>query len=229
MSVSIIIPALNEEQAIRRVLEEIPKQEVAEIIVVDNGSTDGTAGAARAMGAKVVAEPRRGYGRAVLRGLQELNGRSDTVVILDGDHSDFPEELPKLLEPIKQGEADLVIGSRTEAALPGSLLPQQRFGNWLTCSLIGILYGQRFSDMGPFRAIRREALEDMRMEDPSFGWNVEMQVKALKRGFRVAEVPVRYRPRIGKSKISGTLKGSVRAGTVILWSLWKYGRGQISH
>lgn len=222
-SVTVIIPALNEEKAIRSVIDEIPKEHVCDILVVDNGSTDKTKEAAQLAGARVVRQPVAGYGRAVLTGIKELEPGCNVVVILDGDHSDFPEELPKLLAPLYDGRADLVIGSRTQAALPGSLMPQQRFGNWLTCALIRLLYGQRFSDMGPFRAIRRDALEALGMVDETFGWNVEMQVKALKQGFSILEVPVRYRPRIGKSKISGTLKGSVRAGVIILWSIYKYG------
>src|SRR5262249_39827683 len=149
----------------------------ADVIVVDNGSTDGTVDVAERCGARVLREPARGYGRAVQRGLEALRDDCDTVVILDGDHSDFPEEISKLLEPIQENRADLVIGSRTEAALPGSLTPQQRFGNWLTCTLLYWLYGQRFSDMGPFRAVRRSVMDAMQMEDASFGWNVEMQVK----------------------------------------------------
>lgn len=227
MVVTIIIPALNEEKALSLVLAEIPKSLVDEVIVVDNGSTDKTREVASAGGVRVLQEPRRGYGQAVQLGLNNLKPNCDTVVILDGDHSDFPEDLSNLLDPIKRGELDFVIGSRTEAALPGSLMPQQRFGNWLTCVLIQLLYGKRFSDMGPFRALRRSTIEAMKMEDPTFGWNVEMQVKALKMGFRVGEVPVRYRPRIGQSKISGTLRGSFRAGVIILWSIWKYGiRGE---
>jgi hypothetical protein len=152
-----------------------------------------------------------------------LRAECDTVVILDGDYSDFPEELEKLLKPIAANQADMVIGVRTTAALPGSLTPQQRFGNWLTCRLIRAIYGETYTDMGPFRAIRRSALQQMSMEDQNFGWNVEMQSKALRLGFRVGEVAVRYRPRIGKSKISGTVKGSIMAGVIILWSIYKYG------
>jgi len=225
-NVTVIIPALNEEKAIGRVLEEIPKDHVNRVLVVDNGSTDRTPEVAKMLGAKVLFEPRRGYGRSVLKGIKQLTLECDTVVILDGDHSDYPEDLPDLLQPLEKGEADLVIGSRTQKALPGSLTLQQRFGNWLTCCLIGFFYGCRLSDMGPFRAIRRSTLDALKMRDKNFGWNVEMQIKALRHGFKVAEVPVRYRPRIGESKISGTIKGTVHAGVVILWSVFKYGMGK---
>jgi glycosyltransferase involved in cell wall biosynthesis len=228
--VAIVIPVLNEEQALSLVLRDIPKEHVRTVIVVDNGSTDESARVARDGGAIVVSEPQRGYGRAVQAGLKQVPATCDTVVILDGDHSDFPEDLPSLLAPIREGRADLVIGSRTQAALPGSLMPQQRFGNWLTCVLIQALYRKKFTDMGPFRAITRTALDGLNMEDPTFGWNVEMQVKAVKRQLRIIEVPVRYRPRIGQSKISGTLKGSAKAGLIILYSIWKYGvrRGKLT-
>ncbi len=220
--VSVVIPALNEEQAIGLVISSFLPGLVREVIVVDNGSTDNTAAVARAAGARVIQEPVRGYGRAVKRGLDAVSPESDVVVIADGDRADFPEDLPVLLDPIARGEAHMVIGSRTKAALPGSLMPQQRFGNWLTCGLIRFLYGHRYSDMGPFRALRRDALTAMKMGDENFGWNVEMQVKALQLGFAVKEVPVRYRPRIGQSKISGTLSGSFHAGRIILWSIYDY-------
>ncbi|MFN0117032.1 MAG: glycosyltransferase family 2 protein [Elusimicrobiota bacterium] len=222
LNVNIIIPALNEEEAIQKVLEEIPKNLVKKIIVVDNASTDRTAEKANALGATVVSQNKRGYGRSVLKGLESLDEDCDTVVILDGDHSDFPEDLERLLEPIEKEGADLVIGSRTKNASPGSLMPVQRFGNWLTCALLKIFYGQGFTDMGPFRAMKRSSLSKWKMEDPTFGWNVEMQIKALKHKMKIIEVPVRYRPRIGESKISGSVKGSIKAGTKILWSLWKY-------
>jgi len=222
-NVAIIIPAYNEERAIAKVIDEIPKTLVQTVILVDNGSKDQTGAQAKKAGARIVTEQKRGYGRAVLRGIEALPSTCDTVVILDGDHSDYPEDLPKLLDPLLKGEADMVIGSRTEAALPGSLTPQQRFGNWLTCLLMHQMYGVRFTDMGPFRAIRRRSLDQLQMKDKNFGWNVEMQIKALQKGIRVKEVPVRYRPRIGTSKISGTVKGTLMAGTIILWSLYRYG------
>lgn len=216
MHVSIIIPARNEALALDQVLEEIPRSCAHEIIVVDNGSTDGTAEIARRHGARVVHEPIPGYGRACLSGLAALDVAADTIVFLDGDHSDYPEELPKLLEPIEQGRADLVIGSRTAQAQAGSLTPQQRVGNWLACTLMRACFHVRYTDVGPFRAIRREALERLVMRDQAFGWTVEMQAKAALQGLRIVEVPVRYRPRIGRSKISGTLSGTLRAGMAIL-------------
>jgi glycosyltransferase involved in cell wall biosynthesis len=222
--VSVIIPAFNEEKALGQVIAEIPAGAVQQVIVVDNASTDDTVAVARAAGAQVVPEPVRGYGRAVLTGLAALDPRCTVVVILDGDHSDFPDDLPALTAPVIHDEADLVIGSRVHAALPGALQPHQRFGNWLTCTIIRFLYGKPFTDLGPFRAIRRSSLDDLRMRDLNFGWNVEMHVKALRRGLRVAEVPVRYRPRIGTSKISGTVKGSILAGAIILWSIYRYSR-----
>ena len=223
MKIAVIIPAYNEEQALPLVLQEIPRQRVHEIIVVDNGSTDRTFAAAQAAKVKVVFEPRRGYGQACQAGLHGLAADSDLVVFLDGDHSDFPEDLPALLEPIEAGRADIVIGSRVLGqAAPGSLLPHQRFGNWLACRLIAMRFKRRFTDLGPFRAIRRDALKRLALHDPAFGWKVEMQVKALKAGLRVEEVPVRYRPRVGTSKISGTLSGSVKAGIAILATIAKH-------
>ncbi len=216
MMTAVIIPARNEAQAISLVLAELPRQLVHEVIVVDNGSTDGTAEVARSAGARVVVEPTPGYGWACLSGLAALSPEVDTVAFMDGDHSDYPEDLPTLLEPIAEGRADLVIGSRTACAQAGSLTPHQRFGNRLACALMRWCFGVRFTDLGPFRAIRREALERLQMHDQAFGWTVEMQAKAARARLRVVEVPVRYRPRIGRSKISGTLSGTVRAGVTIL-------------
>ena len=219
--ISVIIPAFNEERAIGRVLEEIPST-VSEVIVVDNGSTDATAAIARLRGAVVVHEPTRGYGQACLRGLSALSD-TDIVVFLDGDYSDFPEEMPALYEPIVSGAADLVVGSRVLGQREkGALLPQARFGNWLSTRLIRWLFGVSFTDLGPFRAIGYKALKRLEMCDRDFGWTVEMQVKAARLEMRCTEVPVRYRKRIGTSKISGTLSGSVRAGHKILWTIFKY-------
>lgn len=221
--VSVIIPVLDEEKSIGKVLDDLPQISVTEVIVVDNGSTDETAKQARDKGVVVVFEPIKGYGRAVQAGLAHINSESNIVVIMDGDYSDYPEELPHLIQPLIEGEADMVIGNRTNHALPGSLMPQQRIGNFLTTLLIYFLYGYRFKDMGPFRAIRRDKLGSLDLKDQNYGWNVEMQVKALQKGLTINEVAVRYRPRIGQSKISGTITGSINAGRIILWSIWRYG------
>ncbi|MFQ5512029.1 MAG: glycosyltransferase family 2 protein [Candidatus Krumholzibacteriia bacterium] len=216
MKASVVIPAMNEEHSIGLVIDEIPRDGVGQVIVVDNGSTDATAGVARAHGATVVEERRRGYGAACLRGIASVERDSDVVVILDGDHSDYPEDLPLLLAPIENGTADFVVGSRVTGAEKGALQWNQRLGNVLACGMIRWLYGFRFTDMGPFRAIRRRSLEALGMRDPTFGWNAEMQVKAIRAGLRIIEVPVRYRKRIGKSKISGTIRGTILAGTKII-------------
>lgn len=223
MRVAVLIPALNEEQALPLVLAELAAQAPERVVVVDNGSTDRTAARARAAGAEVVLEPRRGYGSACLAGLAHLRAAPpEVVVILDGDHSDYPEDLPLLLDPIRQGEADLVLGERVTLAQPGALQPQQRFGNHLASALMWGLVGRRYRDMGPFRAARWAALEALRMSDPAYGWNVEMQMKAARQGLRILEVPVRYRPRVGQSKISGTLRGSAKAGAHILRACWRH-------
>jgi len=193
--------------------------------VVDNGSTDGTAQVAAEIGAQVVSEPTPGYGRACLAGMAALGSDIDTIVFLDGDHSDYPEEIPMLLAPIERGEADLVIGSRVARAQRGSLTLPQRFGNRLACFLIHRLFGVRYTDLGPFRAIRRDALERLKMQDQGFGWTVEMQAKAARHRLRTGEVPVRYRRRIGRSKISGTISGTIRAGTAILSTIGKIALG----
>lgn len=219
--VAVVIPALDEERALPLTLAELPP--VGHRIVVDNGSRDATAQRAREAGATVVAEPRRGYGRACQAGIAEAHRRgAEVIVFLDADHSDHPAELPLLVEPILRGEADLVLGDRTARAARGALLPQQRVGNALASFLIERTTGRRFRDLGPFRAIRAEALRALCMVDPTFGWNVEMQLKALRHGLRVQEVPVSYRPRVGDSKISGTVRGSLRAGARILWACRRY-------
>lgn len=216
MRLAVIIPARNEARAIGRVIADIPREHLRQLIVVDNGSTDGTAAVAYASGATVVAEARPGYGRACLAGLAALEAQVETVVFLDGDYSDYPEDLPQLLAPIAEGRADLVIGSRTRHAQAGSLTPQQRWGNTLACALLRVFFGASYSDLGPFRAIRRRALARLEMQDTGFGWTVEMQAKAARHRLRIVEVPVRYRARIGRSKISGTLLGAWRAGVAIL-------------
>ncbi|MBN2233493.1 MAG: glycosyltransferase family 2 protein [Deltaproteobacteria bacterium] len=225
-----IIPVLNEAAAIGTVIDAIPAGWRHDVIVVDNGSTDGTPEAAAAHGAEVVYEPRRGYGSACLAGIARLASRPappDIVVFIDGDASDYPEEMPRLVAPIAAGSADLVIGSRALlASSRAALLPQARFGNRLATSLINLFWWFPYSDLGPFRAITWTALQRLGMRDRTFGWTVEMQVRALKRGLRVAEVPVSYRQRIGTSKITGTVKGSVMAGWMIIATIFseRFGR-----
>ena len=214
--ISVIIPAINEEANIGRVIEEIPDW-VDEVLVVDNGSTDNTVAIARSHGAKVIHEAERGYGAACLRGIAELNSQNDIVVFLDGDYSDYPGEMHLLVDPIIDRQADMVIGSRIVNALPGALTPQARFGNWLSCRLMRWFWGVQYTDLGPFRAIRRESLISLNMKDRNYGWTVEMQIKAAQRGIRELEVPVRYRKRGGgKSKVSGNIRGIIGAGTKIL-------------
>jgi len=214
--VGVIIPALNEEKAIAKVLGDLPRG-LAAVIVADNGSTDETAQIARRNGAQVVVEPERGYGAACLKGIAALPETVDIVAFVDGDYSDYPQDLPRLAGPVCSGQAELVIGSRVLGTREaGSLTLPQRFGNWLATRLIGLIWGVRFSDLGPFRVIDRRALEGLAMADRDFGWTVEMQVKAAEQGLACLEVPVRYRRRIGHSKISGTVSGTVRAGIKIL-------------
>ena len=225
--IAVLIPALNEETTLPRVLADLPKDVVEEVVVVDNGSSDRTATIARAGGATVLNEPHRGYGWACLAGVAYLRTKKpDIVVFLDGDYSDYPEELPAVVQPIVEKEYDLVIGSRTKGTRErGALLPQARFGNALATSLIRLLYGFSYSDLGPFRAIRFSSLLDLGMKDCTYGWTVEMQIKAVRHGLRITEVPVHYRKRAGgKSKVSGTLRGTVLAGYKILWTVFRYAR-----
>ncbi len=218
--IAVIIPALNEERSIGKVIAAIPDW-VDEIIVADNGSTDKTAEIARANEARVVYEPRRGYGSACLAGLATLN-TPDVIVFLDGDFSDHPDEMFWLVDPITRGETDMVIGSRVLGhAETGALTPQARFGNWLACTLIRLFWGVEYSDLGPFRAIRSTALEQLNMSDPDYGWTVEMQIKAARDGIRAREVPVSYRRRIGQSKVSGTVRGVIGAGWKILYTIFR--------
>ncbi len=220
--ISVIIPVFNEQDAIEKVIGDIPSHLPTEIIVVDNGSTDQTAKLAAAMGARIVRENRRGYGSACLAGIAATND-PDIVVFLDGDYSDHPNEMPDLIVPILENRADLVIGSRVLGnSEPGALMIQARFGNRLATSLIKILFGVSYTDLGPFRAIRYLALLDLNMRDKTFGWTVEMQVKAAKQALKIQEVPVSYRKRIGVSKITGTLKGTLKAGWKILFTIFKY-------
>lgn len=224
--VKVIIPAFNEENGIGEVIREIPTELVAEIIVVNNASTDNTETIATSAGARVLREPVAGYGRACLKGIEYLNQsqpKPDIVVFLDADHSDYPEEISLLLKPILQGNADLVIGSRALGKKEhGSMTPQQIFGNWLATRLLKLFYGVTFTDLGPFRAIRFSKLIELEMQDKTYGWTVEMQLKAAKKGLQCVEVPVRYRKRIGFSKISGTVKGTIMAGYKILATIFKY-------
>jgi len=219
----IVIPAFNEEMSIGLVLDEIPREFVAEVIVVDNRSTDNTAEVARTHGATVLREDEPGYGAACLRGIAHTSDDTDVIVILDGDHSDYPQDLPDLLAPIAEGRADFVVGSRTLGRAEKGALPwNQRWGNWLACLLIRWMYRRRFTDMGPFRAIRRDHLIGFEMKDRTFGWNVEMAAKAIIADVRTIEVPVRYRKRIGTSKISGTVKGTINAGVKIIGTIFLY-------
>lgn len=224
--ITVIIPAFNEERSIGRVLAEIPSDLVAEILVVDNNSTDDTARVATRNGATVLHETRQGYGSACLKGIDYIihqNSWPDIVVFLDADYSDYPEELGQLVAPILTDDIDLVIGSRnTGQRQRGSMTPQQIFGNWLATTLLRWLYGVRYTDLGPFRAIRFNKLLALNMRDTTYGWTVEMQLKAAKQGLLVREVPVRYRRRIGTSKISGTLKGTLFAGWKIIMTIFRY-------
>lgn len=217
-STVLIVPALNEADVIGTMLSHLPAKIFDRVIVADNGSTDDTARIARDHGATVVSEPERGYGAACLRAIEHLPDDCRAVVFLQADLSEEPEETPRLLTPLLDGRADLVIGSRTMGdAEPGALLPHQRFGNTLACGLIRWIYGFRYTDLGPFRAIRADALRTLGMRERNYGWTVEMQVRALQRGLRVMEVPVSYRRRFaGENKVSGNLRASVVAGWKII-------------
>jgi glycosyltransferase involved in cell wall biosynthesis len=220
--VSVIIPTHNEAQAIGHVLADLPPHLVTEVIVVDCNSTDGTPDLARRMGARVIPEPRRGYGRACLTGLANTEN-PDVVVFLDGDYSDRPSELPIILAPIIEGRADITLGSRLGGKSTSGALPlQQSFGNRLAASLIRVLYGVKISDLGPFRAGRANVLRALALEELTYGWAVEMILKSAIAGFRIVEVPVSYHPRIGKSKISGTWKGTLGAAWFILSRIVRY-------
>ncbi|GAA4467965.1 glycosyltransferase family 2 protein [Nibrella saemangeumensis] len=222
----VIIPAFNEENSVGNVIREIPKELVQEVIVVNNNSNDQTAVQAAQAGATVLDEPVQGYGRACLRGIAYANNRQqkpDIVVFLDADYSDYPVEMTALVKPIVEEKVDLVIGSRALGnRQSGSMTPQQVFGNWLATTLLRWLYGVRYTDLGPFRAMRFDKLLALQMQDTTYGWTVEMQLKAAKQGLRIMEVPVSYRRRIGFSKISGTVKGTVLAGYKIITTIFKY-------
>jgi glycosyltransferase involved in cell wall biosynthesis len=219
-NIAVIIPAFNEEEAISKVISAIPEW-VDDIVVVDNGSSDATTEVARKSGARVVFEPKRGYGSACLAGIESVKA-PDILVFLDGDFSDYPEEMDRLVDPIIAGQAEMVIGSRVRGSREkGALTPQARFGNWLSCLLIRLFWGVEYSDLGPFRTIAYPALNSLGMRDPNYGWTVEMQIRAATKGIQSIEVPVSYRKRIGKSKVSGTVRGVIFAGTKILFTIFK--------
>ena len=225
--IKVIIPAYNEESSITKVIKDIPSN-VDEVIVISNNSTDKTEENAKKSGATVLTEPRKGYGYACLKGMDYIanlkaSQHPDIIVFLDGDYSDYPEQLTELVAPIINGNIDLVIGSRVkELREAGSMTPQQVFGNWLATFLMNIFFGAKFTDLGPFRAIKYQKLLQLKMEDKTYGWTVEMQLKAIKQHFSYKEVPMKYRNRIGISKVSGTLKGSILAGVKILGWIFKY-------
>lgn len=224
-NIKVIIPALNEENAISKVIKEIPEF-VDEIIVIDNGSNDNTSVVAKEFGATVLHEIKKGYGYACLKGLnyiRNLKDRTDVIVFLDGDYSDYPNQMSKLISPIIYDNFDFVLGSRRQIlSEKGAMNSHQIFGNWLATTLMSLLFKSKFTDLGPFRAIKYDVLQKLNMCDKTYGWTVEMQLKILKHKYKYLEVPVKYRNRIGVSKVSGTLKGSIFAGIKILTWIFKY-------
>lgn len=224
-SIRVIIPAFNEENAVGKVIDEIPKEIIDEVIVVNNNSNDQTKVVAKKHGATVLDEPIQGYGRACLKGIDYVNKifpNTDIIVFLDADYSDFPQEMKQVVQPILDQNIDLVIGSRKLGEKQkSSMTPQQVFGNWLATFLIEKIYKIKYTDLGPFRAIKLPVLNALNMQDKTYGWTVEMQVKAAKQKFNSIEVPVNYKVRIGKSKVSGTLKGTVLAGYKIITTIFK--------
>jgi glycosyltransferase involved in cell wall biosynthesis len=228
MIIDVIIPAYNEENAIGKVIQDIPKHLVRDIIVCDNNSTDQTSAVATAAGATALFEPQKGYGNACLKGMAHIAQKEsppDLVLFLDGDYSDYPQELQVLLDTLIREDADMILGSRALGQRDKkSMTPQQVFGNWLATRLIRLFYGYRFTDLGPFRLIKYPKLLALQMQDRNFGWTVEMQVKAARQKMKCLEVPVTYRERIGVSKVSGTVKGTIGAGYKILYTIFKYMR-----
>jgi len=220
----VIIPAFNEARAIGHVIGDIPDALVDEVVVVNNASTDETERNARAAGATVLTEPQQGYGYACLRGIAYAKTKQpDVIVFLDGDYSDHPDEMPRLVDPIRRGEADFVLGSRIRGETePGAMLPQAQIGNRIACTLMRWIWGAEYTDLGPFRAIRFRDLLALDMQDQTFGWTIEMQIKAVRAGLRIREVPVSYRKRVGASKITGTLSGTVKASAKILWTIGRF-------
>ncbi|MEZ4803599.1 MAG: glycosyltransferase family 2 protein [Gelidibacter sp.] len=224
-NIKVIIPAFNEEDSIALVINEIPKI-VNEIIVIDNNSTDNTFEVAQKAGATVLKQPKMGYGNACLKGMEYIAGQTikpEIIVFLDGDYSDYPEELTKIIAPIIENDIDFVVGARVKKLRePHSMTPQQVFGNWLATFLMRILFSAKFTDLGPFRAIKYSKLIGLQMEDETYGWTVEMQLKSIRRKLTYIEVPVHYKKRIGVSKVSGTVKGTIFAGAKILGWIFKY-------
>ena len=222
--ITVIIPAYNEEKSIGKVVEDIPRDIVSHVIVVNNNSNDSTVQVASDAGAIVLDEEQRGYGWACLKGIEHSKTlNTEIVVFLDGDYSDYPQEIPDVIAPILSDQMDMVIGSRVLGKREkGSLTPQQVFGNWLATKLIRLFYRTKFTDLGPFRAIKAEKLETLKMSDKTYGWTIEMQIKAAKHKMKFCEVPVNYKKRIGVSKVSGTLKGTLFAGIKIIFAVFKY-------
>lgn len=227
-SILVIIPAFNEAESIGKVVEDIPAGMVAEVVVVNNSSTDATEENAKAAGATVLREDQKGYGFACLKGIayadsKQGTDRPDIIVFIDGDYSDYPDQMGELIDPIAKDGYDMVIGSRALGAREkGAMMPQQIFGNWLATTLIKLFYRTKYTDLGPFRAIRFDKLLDLKMQDQTYGWTVEMQLKAAKKKYKITEVPVNYRRRIGVSKITGTVKGTFMAGYKIIYTIFRY-------
>lgn len=223
-TIFVVIPAFNEEKSIDKVIDEIPLIDKKNVIVVSNNSTDNTEKVAHEAGATVLVEKRQGYGWACLKGIDHANKNgAEIIVFLDGDYSDYPAQMTDVLQPILEKNMDMVIGSRALGnRKKGSMTFPQVFGNWLSTNLLKIFYGAHFTDLGPFRAIKTDALEKLHMSDKTYGWTIEMQIKAAKKKLKFCEVPVDYKPRIGTSKVSGTVKGAVLAGIKIIFAVFKY-------